>query len=74
VYEDWVLSRALDRRRDGLSAALVALGQLFGLLRPLQFVALSMLERTADAAAWLRLLKAFPWTVRSCAPAALPRG
>ncbi len=60
VYEDWVLSRLLDQHMDDLPGLLRSLGQPLGLLRPLQLVVLSMVERTRDTARWLRLLDQFP--------------
>src|SRR5262245_10349099 len=44
----------LDQHVNDLPNALRAWGQPTGLLRPLQLVALSLLERTGDVDSWLR--------------------
>lgn len=56
LYEDWILYRTLDSKRDVLPTFLLELGQPFGILRALQLLGLSVLEfESADV--WIELFK-----------------
>ncbi len=56
LLEDWVLWRVLDERRETLAEYLAEIGEVFGLLRPMQLLGASLLENDGAAKAWLKLL------------------
>lgn len=57
LLEDWVLSRVLDQRRERLPTYLREIGQPFGLLRAVQLLGCSVLEKNRDAVEWLGLIR-----------------
>jgi hypothetical protein len=57
LLEDWVLYRVLDQHRDDLATYLRQAGQPFGLFRPVQLLALFVLERDEPTDAWRQLVE-----------------
>ena len=58
ILEDWVICRVLDQRLVDLPSFLMDLSQSFGLYRPLQLLACSLLERESTDSLWRQLLVA----------------
>jgi hypothetical protein len=56
ILEDWVVCRVLDQRLADLASYLKELSQPFGLYRPLQLLACSLLEREETGSQWRQLL------------------
>jgi hypothetical protein len=59
LIEDWVLFRALNRRREELPGQLRELGQPFGLLRAVQLIGCAALEESDTPNVWRELLSTF---------------
>jgi hypothetical protein len=57
LLEDWVLYRVLNQHREELPAFLRDIGQPLGLLRPVQLLGASLLEKQDTANGWLRLVE-----------------
>jgi hypothetical protein len=56
LFEDWVMYRLLDQRREDLSAYLQELEEPIGLYRSVQLLGLALLENSNAADSWRQLI------------------
>jgi hypothetical protein len=66
LLEDWVLYRVLNQHREELPAFLRDIGQPLGLLRPVQLLGASLLEKQDTANGWLRLVEQVEQALAGC--------
>lgn len=57
LFEDWVMYRLLDQRREDLSAYLQELDEPLGLYRAVQLLGLALLENSKTADSWIQLIE-----------------